>query len=131
MCFFFFKQKTAYEMRISDWSSDVCSSDLTQAAEIYFHTGFPFDQVKLSSARRATISARATIDQAGSRKGAGEGEPSPGITGSIPSIGMFMLYRAPEASSGRAHRKTNAPTQRDRKNVVVGKESVSKSRDGG
>src|SRR3546814_1297340 len=30
--FFFFKQKTAYEMRISDWSSDVCSSDLEQAA---------------------------------------------------------------------------------------------------
>src|SRR3546814_3010002 len=28
VCFFFFKQKTAYEMRISDWSSDVCSSDL-------------------------------------------------------------------------------------------------------
>src|SRR3546814_8374390 len=31
MCvFFFFKQKTAYEMRISDWSSDVCSSDLLE-----------------------------------------------------------------------------------------------------
>src|SRR3546814_4804870 len=30
--FFFFKQKTAYEMRISDWSSDVCSSDLAGAA---------------------------------------------------------------------------------------------------
>src|SRR3546814_9711368 len=30
--FFFFKQKTAYEMRISDWSSDVCSSDLTPGA---------------------------------------------------------------------------------------------------
>src|SRR3546814_1585273 len=29
--FFFFKQKTAYEMRISDWSSDVCSSDLLVA----------------------------------------------------------------------------------------------------
>src|SRR3546814_5820626 len=29
--FFFFKQKTAYEMRISDWSSDVCSSDLLEA----------------------------------------------------------------------------------------------------
>src|SRR3546814_6582964 len=28
VCCFFFKQKTAYEMRISDWSSDVCSSDL-------------------------------------------------------------------------------------------------------
>src|SRR3546814_6342835 len=30
--FFFFKQKTAYDMRISDWSSDVCSSDLAPAA---------------------------------------------------------------------------------------------------
>src|SRR3546814_3904630 len=30
--FFFFKQKTAYEMRISDWSSDVCSSDLVDHA---------------------------------------------------------------------------------------------------
>src|SRR3546814_18331955 len=32
--FFFFKQKTAYEMRISDWSSDVCSSDLAAHAGI-------------------------------------------------------------------------------------------------
>src|SRR3546814_6471517 len=31
MYFFFFKQKTAYEMRISDWSSDVCSSDLRRS----------------------------------------------------------------------------------------------------
>src|SRR3546814_8646180 len=31
--FFFFKQKTAYEMRISDWSSDVCSSDLSRLNE--------------------------------------------------------------------------------------------------
>src|SRR3546814_7604448 len=39
--FFFFKQKTAYEMRISDWSSDVCSSDLgrrSQAALNYINT---------------------------------------------------------------------------------------------
>src|SRR3546814_14448426 len=32
LCCFFFKQKTAYEMRISDWSSDVCSSDLPHPA---------------------------------------------------------------------------------------------------
>src|SRR3546814_6241976 len=32
--FFFFKQKTAYEMRISDWSSDVCSSDLAERGGI-------------------------------------------------------------------------------------------------
>src|SRR3546814_8041137 len=31
--FFFFKQKTAYEMRISDWSSDVCSSDLQRKSD--------------------------------------------------------------------------------------------------
>src|SRR3546814_16261696 len=34
--FFFFKQKTAYEMRISDWSSDVCSSDLMTAKDLGF-----------------------------------------------------------------------------------------------
>src|SRR3546814_10088471 len=34
LLFFFFKQKTAYEMRISDWSSDVCSSDLHEAPGI-------------------------------------------------------------------------------------------------
>src|SRR3546814_4926462 len=50
-CVFFFKQKTAYEMRISDWSSDVCSSDLKSfwqaghrptliAAFLYFDLAF-------------------------------------------------------------------------------------------
>src|SRR3546814_3072904 len=34
--FFFFKQKTAYEMRISDWSSDVCSSDLDRQVAGHF-----------------------------------------------------------------------------------------------
>src|SRR3546814_6157195 len=36
MCYyvFFFKQKTAYEMRISDWSSDVCSSDLLEIGDV-------------------------------------------------------------------------------------------------
>src|SRR3546814_16114238 len=38
MLFFFFKQKTAYEIRISDWSSDVCSSDLSPR---YFEQGRP------------------------------------------------------------------------------------------
>src|SRR3546814_13143299 len=34
MFVFFFKQKTAYEMRISDWSSDVCSSDLFETVDL-------------------------------------------------------------------------------------------------
>src|SRR3546814_2800225 len=42
LVFFFFKQKTAYEMRISDWSSDVCSSDL-----IRIMAGFRSEQVQL------------------------------------------------------------------------------------
>src|SRR3546814_1923761 len=40
LLFFFFKQKTAYEMRISDWSSDVCSSDLWKSVR----TG-PLEQI--------------------------------------------------------------------------------------
>src|SRR3546814_6474926 len=39
ICFFFFKQKTAYEMRISDWSSDVCSSDLFANASLFHVPG--------------------------------------------------------------------------------------------
>src|SRR3546814_1379633 len=45
LTFFFFKQKTAYEMRISDWSSDVCSSDLEDhkapvvAVNVWYHVG--------------------------------------------------------------------------------------------
>src|SRR3546814_9057609 len=45
--FVFFKQKTAYEMRICDWSSDVCSSDLIseeQYSEFYHHVAHAFDQ---------------------------------------------------------------------------------------
>src|SRR3546814_7852056 len=37
--FFFFKQKTAYEMRISDWSSDVCSSDLRGDEAVFVAQG--------------------------------------------------------------------------------------------
>src|SRR3546814_2912279 len=42
--FFFFKQKTAYEMRISDWSSDVCSSDLQTLLLRHFLRRFPYQQ---------------------------------------------------------------------------------------
>src|SRR3546814_6486777 len=43
--FFFFKQKTAYEMRISDWSSDACSSDLNsyQSAFSHYLAGFVYE----------------------------------------------------------------------------------------
>src|SRR3546814_7792293 len=52
-CFFFFKQKTAYEMRISDWSSDVCSSDL------------PLDDVSLTERADLLVEATGVIADAG------------------------------------------------------------------
>src|SRR3546814_9883847 len=62
MFFFFFKQKTAYEMRISDWSSDVCSSDLAKKIYCWEEDGhkvcgdaLPADAV---DAARTEISAR-------------------------------------------------------------------------
>src|SRR3546814_2101169 len=56
---FFFKQKTAYEMRISDWSSDVCSSDLHAAAA----TGGTGDVVAVQE-DGATIAVVDAVDDA-------------------------------------------------------------------
>src|SRR3546814_13324755 len=52
MLFFFFKQKTAYEMRISDWSSDVCSSDLDAA-----------DRARLTRAMESLKPRAKTLDE--------------------------------------------------------------------
>src|SRR3546814_1837811 len=51
--FFFFKQKTAYEMRISDWSSDVCSSDLHNRAGAA-HKARPLPRASSGRSVRAT-----------------------------------------------------------------------------
>src|SRR3546814_15839933 len=53
--FFFFKQKTAYEMRISDWSSDVCSSDLRQQ-------GGPVDALEELPAAGAELAHQAGVE---------------------------------------------------------------------
>src|SRR3546814_6021840 len=57
--FFFVKQKTAYEMRISDWSSDVCSSDLTTGPALRreLRTGLPsaVDAPAAGRARRSVL----------------------------------------------------------------------------
>src|SRR3546814_5660921 len=58
--FFFFKQKTAYEMRISDWSSDVCSSDLGRLSRI---DAMQVQAMALAQARRRQTE-RAAIDAA-------------------------------------------------------------------
>src|SRR3546814_2652800 len=57
--FFFFKQKTAYEMRISDWSSDVCSSDLPMMTSILTsndsHIDRAFEMVQRRGRRKVAL----------------------------------------------------------------------------
>src|SRR3546814_277607 len=60
--FFFFKQKTAYEMRISDWSSDVCSSDLSDARLRVIYSNGTESNLLLRSLQRALYK-----DEAGRR----------------------------------------------------------------
>src|SRR3546814_14900737 len=64
---FFFKQKTAYEMRISDWSSDVCSSDLCRAARVTGTTSSSVVMPSASCTRARMASAAKPICAAGAR----------------------------------------------------------------
>src|SRR3546814_4022256 len=61
MIFFVFKHKTAYEMRISDWSSDVCSSDLPSAGKAEETTETPTDSLAMTAEaiRKAAIGVEA------------------------------------------------------------------------
>src|SRR3546814_3737447 len=60
--FLFFKQKTAYEMRISDWSSDVCSSDLVR--ERPRDSALWVDIARFRDANADTLGARDAVDYA-------------------------------------------------------------------
>src|SRR3546814_6329464 len=57
--FFFFKQKTAYEMRISDWSSDVCSSDLLPTIRRTMTDPTADDQSLMAPLRQALLDCAA------------------------------------------------------------------------
>src|SRR3546814_9022837 len=93
--FFFFKQKTAYEMRISDWSSDVCSSDLD------CHTAIEQRCRLKSFASLAPVQSRDRSDTASVHRSPTRGE-SP----------------APLARHQSAHRPDRVRVRLDRKSVV-------------
>src|SRR3546814_3530743 len=63
LVFLFFKQQTAYEMRISDWSSDVCSSDLTAAFPVRQMKTFVDDTGKTRSEPMSDEDGRPIISQ--------------------------------------------------------------------
>src|SRR3546814_4987352 len=67
---FFFKQKTAYEMRISDWSSDVCSSDLG----VIYIVRDPRDVV-ISAADHYGLTVDQAIEMMADKKARGRGTP--------------------------------------------------------
>src|SRR3546814_20443497 len=107
--FFVFKQKTAYEMRISDWSSDVCSSDL----------------------REPDLSARISRRHADGEGRLGQGDArSDRDAAALPPDQIPLRERARLRESDR-RRAVDAPDRRDRSEERrVGEECVSTCRSG-
>src|SRR3546814_20894657 len=92
--FFFFKQKTAYEMRISDWSSDVCSSDLIGLYHWIFYVELVIERAgdpNLMDIVVGTVSIALVFLAGHVMMGA-----------SLPLIcAAFLLYRSEERSVGK------------------------------
>src|SRR3546814_2902505 len=87
MFFFFFKQKTAYEMRISDWSSDVCSSDLRRQV-------LP---------RRGRCAMGASFQATASEKPCGRMPSASGWTAKLERRAMARLRARPQQKRSEEH----------------------------
>src|SRR3546814_2028962 len=112
LCFFFFKRKTAYEWRISDWSSDVCSSDLpTTRAACRCHRAAVVD-------RRAgkRVHAALVVGRIGRHRGV--------VIGRADEAEPQRSPLAPRRRQRRRVRRGATANSADRKSVVEGK-SVS------
>src|SRR3546814_2710514 len=83
LCVFFFKQKTAYEMRISDWSSDVCSSDLNR--DLGLAEMAALDPLKRGAADISFVAPH--VDSLAGLGAYSTGDHGPEETVDIPSIG--------------------------------------------
>src|SRR3546814_13872315 len=114
LCFFFFKQKTAYEMRISDWSSDVCSSDLVEHTVTEAVTGLDLVEMQLRLAGGATLRDLGLADGAGPaprgmamqlRINTETMQPDASAT---PGAGLLTPYEPPAAPAPRVHRPRSA-----------------------
>src|SRR3546814_7931468 len=105
--FFFFKQKTAYEMRISDWSSDVCSSDLTSRRQLLARIGAALVMGFAVVGMHYTGMAAASFPL-GAICGAADGLTGAWTAGPIATFALLlslliMALAAYDAQIGRAH----------------------------
>src|SRR3546814_8905699 len=110
--FFFFKQKTAYDMRISDWSSDVCSSDLLMLHTVVSQDSHEaLESEKFLEDEALSLGARLYHERQ-DRKAAQEGfdrrdDVAKVIRGSIPivaeGIRNWVDHFANQGKIGRAH----------------------------
>src|SRR3546814_12936655 len=125
--FFFFKQKTAYEMRISDWSSDVCSSDLRVIAFLAQN-----DVISAAGIDRVIAARAAAFLRQFRIIGADIGDrvlpvPVGAITRGITRFGVHAAFERLEYPPARSRRQVHAQVggERTRQSAVAGK-SVSK-----
>src|SRR3546814_1152517 len=110
---FFFKQKTAYEMRISDWSSDVCSSDLSQTADPVM----PSDDGRRTRCDADGYSGRPCTRSGGGTRARGAlGERPPSLRGSQASgAGKIHPRSAPARNGAMAAARSVPGGQRARR----------------
>src|SRR3546814_9852053 len=97
--FFFVKQKTAYEMRISDWSSDVCSSDLDEGGEA-FAVGDPLPREEL---RGALDAGERILDLVRQHGGGGARDAARTTDGAAHQFRLALRRNEREDEIGRAH----------------------------
>src|SRR3546814_6928884 len=106
LLFFFFKQKTAYEMRISDWSSDVCSSDLTSrfagfGAQEWRKMVTDMSKSPFTSSRYSSPSRKAAFSRTSQESVAGSASPP-----SVPRCTMTRRRRSFDWMPMTADRKS-------------------------
>src|SRR3546814_3171657 len=118
MMFFFFKQKTAYEIRIMDWSSDVCSSDLPRRLQVQ-RQGIALHHQPQSAERRRRIDRE--ISDARADTARRPARPDPLAIHGDEKVRSRRFRGLPRPASRYAGRPEAAPRSDERR---VGKECV-------
>src|SRR3546814_18430630 len=108
--FFFFKQKTAYEMRISDWSSDVCSSDLACGK-----------QLRDRGAGQPAINDHGDTGWDKERGFGTGGDQTDGEPLRVPVLAQLRIHNATDRRHGGGSRARHRAEHQDRKSDVEGK----------